>query len=292
MIRNGEFIASGECLVSANGRFFAGVDDNGNLHLRLGSTKGFSYWQAAGSQGTGNYAVLLQDDGNICSYVYTPGQPLTGNPVWCTWTQPGTDQYFLILQDDGNLCQYRGTGPTDNRGLAWAAGASFSEGGPYRLYSGTTFGSSVHNPPFVAAAATLRAVSGAPESQVAIPAPPTAVLAEKGAGQAQLWQKLTWAQHGNTVAFALRSLHNGLYLSGKAGYGERVGYVRVPDETSLWIPSDPVDSITKYRPLQVYFDKLFLCVSGTDNYKPGSEIIMAHEDKLRVWTNLYWQVDI
>jgi len=33
-------------------------------------------------------------------------------------------KYFLILQDDGNLVVYKGTGPTDNQGVIWAAGTN------------------------------------------------------------------------------------------------------------------------------------------------------------------------
>jgi hypothetical protein len=43
--------------------------------------------------------------------------------------------YFLILQDDGNMCIYRGTSPTDNQGLIWAAGTNGQQQNPNPNYA-------------------------------------------------------------------------------------------------------------------------------------------------------------
>lgn len=55
------------------------------------------------------------------------------NAVYNTTNPSGN--YFLILQDDGNLCIYRGTGPNDNQGYIWAAGTNGKAQQPNPVYA-------------------------------------------------------------------------------------------------------------------------------------------------------------
>jgi hypothetical protein len=43
--------------------------------------------------------------------------------------------YYLILQNDGNMCIYRGTSPSDNQGLIWAAGTNGKTQQPNPVYA-------------------------------------------------------------------------------------------------------------------------------------------------------------
>ena len=75
------------------------------------------YGKASNCSGSGNNIV----GGGWANAVYSAGTP--------------PSNYYLILQDDGNMCIYRGTSPSDNQGLIWAAGTNGKTQQPNPVYA-------------------------------------------------------------------------------------------------------------------------------------------------------------
>ena len=93
-----EYLNVDDYLQSANGRYKAALQADGNFVLSRGNA---TLWQSGTGQGPGAYFALMQDDGNFAVYLGTPQQP--GNWVWGSDSVRGPGNYVLALQDDGNL---------------------------------------------------------------------------------------------------------------------------------------------------------------------------------------------
>src|SRR2546423_11061856 len=93
-----EYLNVDDYLQSANGRYKAALQADGNFVLSRGNA---TLWQSGTGQGPGAYFALMQDDGNFAVYLGTPQQP--GNWVWGSDSVHGPGNYVLSLQDDGNL---------------------------------------------------------------------------------------------------------------------------------------------------------------------------------------------
>src|SRR6185436_18333157 len=86
--RTNDYLKQGEFLVSANKRFFAS----------------------------------LQPDGNFCTYEGSSPASRQGGAKWCSMSRSaGNGPFFAIQQSDGNFCVYRGTRPGDNKGGVYCA---------------------------------------------------------------------------------------------------------------------------------------------------------------------------
>src|SRR5919197_1433968 len=92
----GQALQVNESLVSANGRFSLGLQQDGNLVLY--EPEGQPVW-ASGTAGREGSRATMQEDGNLV--LYAP----TGDPVWASDTY-GNDGAYLVLQDDRNLVIY------------------------------------------------------------------------------------------------------------------------------------------------------------------------------------------
>ncbi|MBY0239534.1 MAG: hypothetical protein K2X55_09490 [Burkholderiaceae bacterium] len=121
-----QILQVGDCLVSANGLFFATLRDDGTLRVYRGidvdDDQGL-LWSSrkAGSPGqSGQYFALVQSDGNFCIY---QGSDLAHNCGWHWGTQMTAQgqQFYAAMQDDGNFSIRAGTGPDDSRGAIWAS---------------------------------------------------------------------------------------------------------------------------------------------------------------------------
>ncbi|MER5883204.1 hypothetical protein ABT160_05200 [Streptomyces sp. NPDC001941] len=141
-LRTGEWLASGDYLTSANGRFAALLRDDGNLLLCVAGADrapdtGRAYWTAfdqgaarrVGTPASGPHCAVMQGDENFV--LYNGGRPPQPGdkapPYWATSDlgRPATDS-VAVLRDDGVLAvlpgldpgtaaapRYRTTGPPD-----------------------------------------------------------------------------------------------------------------------------------------------------------------------------------
>jgi hypothetical protein len=128
-IRENQFLADGQYLVSENKAFFAIQQSDGNFCVYKGSgpsdNKG-GLWchMAKGVPMQGKYFAIQQTDGNFCTYRGTGPSDNKGG-LWCH-SAPGVPkpgQYFLFVGNDGNLCTAVGTGYNDNRSRLWCSNA-------------------------------------------------------------------------------------------------------------------------------------------------------------------------
>ncbi len=138
MLRDGEYLKSGEYLVNEAKNLFVIMQGDGNFcgyrGARPASNRGFVYCtQTNGASGA--YFAYMQTDGNFCIYRGTGPADNQGN-LHCTGRTSPTGRHFAILQNDGNFAIYRGTGPGDNKGLVWdIKGASrLSTGDSFKLF--------------------------------------------------------------------------------------------------------------------------------------------------------------
>jgi hypothetical protein len=82
----------------------------------------------------GQYAALLQDDGNFALYHYNSSGTnyftTFISPYWATHID-GLDRVFAIMQTDGNFVLYKGTDPSNNLGYIWSISHTALPTGPY-----------------------------------------------------------------------------------------------------------------------------------------------------------------
>lgn len=107
-IEDHEYFRSGEKLTSANGKFFAAVQTDGNfcVYPTTGGGPRFCAHNQARAQGA--YYAVLQRDGNFC--VYAGSGPVVGKSPTLSWCgmskrEEGTE-YRAVIQDDGNFAVY------------------------------------------------------------------------------------------------------------------------------------------------------------------------------------------
>jgi exopolysaccharide biosynthesis protein len=96
-------LTANQALVSANGRYTAVMQTDGNFVVYDGTR---AIW-ASGTDGKANGGFLaMQGDGNLV--VYAPG----GNAKWASGTNGAgvNRQFTLVMQDDGNLVVYDSQG--------------------------------------------------------------------------------------------------------------------------------------------------------------------------------------
>jgi hypothetical protein len=91
----GQALSAGQALTSADGRYAAVMQTDGNFVVYGPSG---ALW-ATGTGGTGSNVIVMQADGNLV--VYAPG----GVPHWSSNTAPSY-QLRLVMQNDGNLVLY------------------------------------------------------------------------------------------------------------------------------------------------------------------------------------------
>jgi hypothetical protein len=91
-INPGDFLDSGQQLVSQNGRYVLQMQTDGNVVVRM--TGNIPIW-ATGTDGNPGAILKMQNDGNLV--VIAPGN----HPVWASKTN-GHQSCVLFMQDDGN----------------------------------------------------------------------------------------------------------------------------------------------------------------------------------------------
>jgi hypothetical protein len=123
----GQFLRTGECLVSGNGWFNAVMQPDGNFCIYRGKPQDRShrnwFWGTQVAPGPGQYFAILQGDGHFCIYRGTgPGDARADTFVWGTGVAPGPGRHAAILQDDGNFCVY----PNGSQGefAIWCSGVT------------------------------------------------------------------------------------------------------------------------------------------------------------------------
>lgn len=115
-------LQTGDCVVSANGLFFATLNGDGTLRVYRGidadDEQGL-LWSSRKAGERGRYFALVQNDGNFCVY---QGSDLAHNCGWHWGTQTTAlgQEFYAAMQDDGNFSIRAGTGPEDSRGVIWA----------------------------------------------------------------------------------------------------------------------------------------------------------------------------
>lgn len=117
-----QILQAGDCLVSANGLFFATLATDGTFRVYRGidtdEEQGL-LWSSRKTGEQGSYFALVQSDGNFCVY---QGSDLAHNCGWHWGTQMTAQgqQFYAAMQDDGNFSIRAGTSPDDSRGAVWA----------------------------------------------------------------------------------------------------------------------------------------------------------------------------
>jgi hypothetical protein len=115
----GGTLAQDQMLVSPDRRYYALQQRDGNLCVfknAPGDASPTRLWCHNGTGRGGKWVLIMQGDGNLCTYFASNTR---SNPLWCsmrTATQGG--QFFVVQQNDGNLCVYPGTSPQDRKGNA------------------------------------------------------------------------------------------------------------------------------------------------------------------------------
>jgi cell wall-associated NlpC family hydrolase len=129
-LKAGQTLTAGQSLNSADGRFQAVMQGDGNFVVY--ATGGGAIW-STGTQGNPGARLAMQTDGNLVVY------SAAGKPLWFTSTQPSSND-TLVMQNDGNLVIYSGGralwsiqgGRTPgNRGEAIVRAAASMAGRPY-----------------------------------------------------------------------------------------------------------------------------------------------------------------
>ena len=121
-IKTNEFIRVGDYIRSANHRFFAIMQGDGNFCVYRSDIPGASYsaylWGTANTADGGKFFLVMQGDGNLCVYRGTgPGDQ--HGLLWDSHRTAAGGEFFAVLQDDGNFCVYAGLNPDDQRQLVW-----------------------------------------------------------------------------------------------------------------------------------------------------------------------------
>ena len=118
-----QILQVGDCVVSANGLFFATLHGDGTMRVYRGidadDEQGL-LWSSRKEGERGRYFALLQSDGNFCVY---QGSDLAHNCGWHWGTQVTAQdhEFYAAMQDDGNFAIRAGTGPEHSRGVIWAS---------------------------------------------------------------------------------------------------------------------------------------------------------------------------
>jgi hypothetical protein len=114
----GQSLTTNQFLQSANNRYYAIVQSDGNLCVYRGTPQatgaGGAIWCLQRVAGGGQFVLAMQSDGNLCEYVGTRSG--YSRNLWCSNTQ---GQNFLVQQGDGNLCVYRGASPANQGAALW-----------------------------------------------------------------------------------------------------------------------------------------------------------------------------
>jgi hypothetical protein len=111
-------------LTSPSGNYVLIMQDDGNLVLYRGEcannpTPSCAVWDSRTHRERGSYYLAMQEDGNLVVYRGRPPDN-PSNAIWDSRTFRSLGNYFLAVQDDGNVVIYEGTGMSDNRGAIWS----------------------------------------------------------------------------------------------------------------------------------------------------------------------------
>ena len=133
-LATGESLRGGEFLVSANGRYFATLQTDGNFCVYRGSGPADNHgplWCSMKMAAGGKFRADMQNDGNFV--VYPEGST---NAVWATMSLAPGGQFIAIMQDDGNFVIYPGTslpsGATAQRAI-WNSGTAAPPRHPFDI---------------------------------------------------------------------------------------------------------------------------------------------------------------
>lgn len=118
-----QILQVGDCIVSANGLFFATLQGDGTMRVYRGidaDDKQGLLWSSRKEGEPGRYFALLQSDGNFCVY---QGSDLAHNCGWHWGTQVTAEdrEFYAAMQDDGNFAIRAGTGPEHSRSVIWTS---------------------------------------------------------------------------------------------------------------------------------------------------------------------------
>lgn len=123
-----QMIKTGDMLVSANHKYYAIMQNDGNFVVYKGSGPDHRerfIWGTSTTATGGTFFALMQGDGNLVVYKGASLQDAQGVMWESKQNQPGYHPYFAIMQDDGNFAIYKGKSLEDQTGLVWCSGGVF-----------------------------------------------------------------------------------------------------------------------------------------------------------------------
>ena len=118
-LTGGQWLATGDHLVSGNGQYVAKMQSDGNFVVAQVSPDQ-ALWTSNTVRGQGQYVAKMQSDGNFVVAQVSPDQAL-----WTSNTVRGQGQYFAIMQSDGNFVVYQGSDPAHQGSPIWATNTSW-----------------------------------------------------------------------------------------------------------------------------------------------------------------------
>lgn len=128
-LKTGEFLKTGQYIVSTNRAFFVIMQNTGRLEVFKGSSPHDHFgvfWSLNRTDKEGDFFATLQPDGNFVIYKGTGPSDNKGYH-WDTHITSTGGEFFLVMQDDGNIAEYKGHGPNDEQGAyVWSIRQSVS----------------------------------------------------------------------------------------------------------------------------------------------------------------------
>ena len=260
-LTTGQFLRSGDYLVSQNGLFYAILQYDGNFAIFWGNgptVNACRIWGGSDFNFGRDRFLVMQGDGNLCCYAGLD-PTLQGGLLWQSGVAPGPGTYRCTLQNDGNLCVYPASG-----GAIWCTNTHVEDSAGHFLWS------SVANPDAPSQAYLVLAAPDNPGLGSGL-----IVSIFSSGDPKQIWTKRTWTQNGNEVAFALINQATGLYAYGPWNH-DRVRLTDRLDAYALWTrggdeyPYQP----PRYAIRTFATDSWNLNVAGDDPYRPGTAVIL------------------
>jgi hypothetical protein len=294
----GQFLTTGDFLISPNGLFVGVLEPNGSFAI---------YWNQ------------LDQVGGVQT-------AFAGQPAAHIWHSPGDNPgpHFMVMQTDGNLCIYRGGGFQNNDGATWASDSNRPGGGPYaatlsddgmlrvmsgaqeiwKSEAGVVMGDEVvcvSGINYGAEKAPTFALSAKPPTGMGSPSQGPASATTLGAAPTddQVWRRYYWwALDTETIGHPRRergtvliNKQTGLAL-GSDGAGKTVMTPFV-DDNAAWGQGDPeyrTSAKHALAALRLFRDTRFnLNVKGDAPYASGTEVLLWSWSGAQ--PNLVWRLD-
>jgi hypothetical protein len=132
-LTTGQSLETGGFLVSANQRYFAVMQTDGNFCVYRGSgpadNRG-SLWCSMKTAEGGQFRAVMQSDGNFV--VYPVG---SSSALWASMSAAEGGQFIATMQDDGNFVIYPGTAPSGSTAMRaiWNSGTAAPHRHPFDI---------------------------------------------------------------------------------------------------------------------------------------------------------------